>query len=320
MSTSLHILTGDSTRRGLEGSGVPGETLVWADVLYEGPVLSALGTAEFRRVRAEYLSGAGYGQLDDILDNMRRIDDRLARLDEYDEVVWWFEHDLFDQLLLVSHLARLSTDRAAFRRARLISVDRHLGMMSPSELAALYPSRQPLAEAQVALGVEVWQAFCAATPNALDALADRGPSPDLPYLAGALSRLLEEYPARTNGLSRSETQLLRAVAEGYGRLSDAFRAAQTMEGRVFMGDASFWRIARLLAEAKEPLLTLEADDGPHLPPGALPDAIATLTPLGWAVLQGHADHVAINGVDRWIGGVHLQGHGPLWRHGGTPVI
>src|SRR5688500_19319846 len=31
------------------------------------------------------------------------------------------------------------------------------------------------------------------------------------------------------------------------------------------------------------------------------------------VLAGEADHVALNGVDRWIGGVHLQGRDVRWR-------
>ena len=31
------------------------------------------------------------------------------------------------------------------------------------------------------------------------------------------------------------------------------------------------------------------------------------------MLDGGADHVALNGVDRWIGGVHLQGRAVPWR-------
>jgi hypothetical protein len=31
------------------------------------------------------------------------------------------------------------------------------------------------------------------------------------------------------------------------------------------------------------------------------------------VLAGHADHVTLNGIDRWIGGVHLHGRHARWR-------
>lgn len=37
-----------------------------------------------------------------------------------------------------------------------------------------------------------------------------------------------------------------------------------------------------------------------------------LTEAGGRVLAGEADHAALNGVDRWIGGVHLLGM-PAWR-------
>jgi hypothetical protein len=46
-----------------------------------------------------------------------------------------------------------------------------------------------------------------------------------------------------------------------------------------------------------------------------------LTSAGRQALDGSADHVALNGIDRWIGGVHLQGRAARWRwHEGTEVI
>jgi hypothetical protein len=38
-----------------------------------------------------------------------------------------------------------------------------------------------------------------------------------------------------------------------------------------------------------------------------------LTSAGARVLAGQADQLALNGIDRWIGGVHLQGHHVPWR-------
>jgi hypothetical protein len=34
---------------------------------------------------------------------------------------------------------------------------------------------------------------------------------------------------------------------------------------------------------------------------------------GTRVLAGEADQIALNGIDRWIGGVHLHGHHVAWR-------
>ena len=41
--------------------------------------------------------------------------------------------------------------------------------------------------------------------------------------------------------------------------------------------------------------------------------IVALTPAGRAVLNGKADRVRHSGIDRWLGGVHVHGRGPVWR-------
>ena len=38
-----------------------------------------------------------------------------------------------------------------------------------------------------------------------------------------------------------------------------------------------------------------------------------LTDTGRSVLAGQLDRVAICSIDRWLGGVHLQSGGQLWR-------
>jgi hypothetical protein len=305
----LHILNGDSTRLGLERSGVPGEFLAWTDVLYEGPVTADSGTDAFRRARAKYLASAGYGRHGEILKDLRHQDQPLDRSTEYDEIVLWFEHDLFDQLLLVRHLDWLSRHPAAASRVQLIQSDRYLGPMEADELAALYPGRLPVTPLQVASGTDAWRAVCADSPAALERLVTHGPQPELPHLHGALSRLLEEYPSTSCGLSRSERQILRALHEGCGTLATCFMATQQMEDRIFMGDASFLHIARGLASAAEPLIHF--DDMPDAP--AWRAAAVDLTGIGREVLAGDADHTRVNGIDRWIGGVHLQGKDVRWR-------
>jgi hypothetical protein len=42
----------------------------------------------------------------------------------------------------------------------------------------------------------------------------------------------------------------------------------------------------------------------------------SLTPDGRAVLDGRSDRVSLCGIDRWLGGVHLQGRAVPWRWDG----
>ena len=71
-----------------------------------------------------------------------------------------------------------------------------------------------------------------------------------------------------------------------------------------------------LVRAPTPLLSAEPADSPV-------DAttLLELTDPGARVLAGRAHHVQLNGIDRWIGGVHLVGRDVRWRFDeGTETI
>jgi hypothetical protein len=80
------------------------------------------------------------------------------------------------------------------------------------------------------------------------------------------------------------------------------------EARPFLADLFCFRILARLAGGRVPLVELD--------PPAGEVAAATrlrLTAAGGRVLRGEADHVALNGIDRWVGGVHLHGQEARWR-------
>jgi hypothetical protein len=65
---------------------------------------------------------------------------------------------------------------------------------------------------------------------------------------------------------------------------------------------------RELAASPLPLVRLEPGAG-----GSLRSLGISLTSTGREVLEGREDRVRIRGVDRWLGGVHLQGVEAAWR-------
>jgi hypothetical protein len=294
----LHVLNGDTTRMILERSGLPGTPLVWADVLHEGPAPAGLSRDAWRRMRADHHAASGAPA--DAVAAFLAADDHLERHADYGEVVFWFEHDLFDQLLLVRHLEWLSRlrDRSRFS---LICIDgfpghpgfKGLGELSTAELASLFPARQPITDAQVDLGARLWRAFGDADPRMLANLVLRGDTSVLPFAAGALRRHLEDFPSALNGLSRTECQILAVVRDGHATEEAAFRAAARLEERVYMGDFTFFQHMRRLTRGRAPLLRRDGT-GRY-----------ALTGAGRAVLAGEADYIVLNGIDRWMGGTHL---------------
>ena len=293
----LHITNGDSTRLGLEKSGLPGTFQPWRDVLHDGPVPTHLPAPAFRRIRSAFIASGGFAEAADIERGYEQEDAAVASWDTRDETVLWFEHDLYDQLLLIRLLSMLPPD--AGRKVSLVCTATYLGPLPPSAFPALFEHRQPVTPGQIALAARAWHAFGADTPLPLLEVMD-GDTSALPFLDGALRRHFEDYPD-TAGLSRSERQILNALETGEQTPDGLFRVCTAMEERIFMGDWTFEGILRGLASGPAPLIE-----------GGLPDAPVGVTPAGRDVLAGRADRIALNGIDRWMGGVHLTPARP-WR-------
>jgi hypothetical protein len=171
-------------------------------------------------------------------------------------------------------------------------------LLREDEFPALFEARRPITAEQIGIGTRAWEAFTAADPSGLVPLASAD-HPELPYLRAAIRRQLEEFPAVTNGLARSERQILQVLSEGLRTPEETFVEAARLEDDIFMGDSSFWTIVRRLVEGPRPLVAAHVQPRP----GQLPSGTLTLTADGAAVLANRADHVALNGIDRWLGGV-----------------
>ena len=298
----LHVTNGDSVS--LRESGVEGDVLVWADPLHEGPVPDAAGLDELTVVRAEYIAARFGLPAPDVLRQLRQRDARIRRWRDDNEIVLWFEHDLFDQLQLLQILDYFDCESDATGRVSLVQANDYLGPMTPEQLAALYPTRQLVLPDQFKFASDAWGAFRASDPTALAGFAVRA---ELPYVAPAFRRHLEEFPARSNGLGRTQRQILEvlAAADSDVRFHDAFVTFQRMEDPVFLGDSSFYAEVRALANCATPVLSVEAD-------------VAAITDAGRDVLTGARDFVDLNEIDRWLGGVHLTPDN-VWRWDGERV-
>ena len=192
-----------------------------------------------------------------------------------------------------------------------------LGELTPIELESLLPTRQPVSDAQYLVAARAWQAFRSADPRRIEDLLRLDTSP-LPFLAGALSRHLEEFPSTINGLSRTEQRLMDLAEPGPIDLWAVFSHLHDQETAFYIGDTSFWQVVQELTATSPPLLALEVTSSV---PGRLPQGIIALTETGRDVLHGLADRVGRCGLQRWLGGSHLEGFEAMWRwHGAEARI
>lgn len=290
----LFITNGDSAAGRIAASGLAGEILPWRDVLHEGPVPAGLPPEELADVRARFLAERGWSNLAEARQDFAIRDATLAGYGDHEEVVLFFEHDLYDQLQFIQVLDWFSGRDPGDTRYR-----------------------RETTEEQFALGSTAWEAFRSPDPTAVLGVIEAG-ARALPFLASALRRHLEQFPSTANGLSRSEEQALEAIAGGSNTPGEAFAAHQEREEPVFLSDAVFASYLKDLSEAREPLVLFEgvgAATGVSRDDPVREDLWnqeVLLTEKGREVLRGDEDRVRLIGIDRWLGGVHL-GDETLWR-------
>ncbi|NLF19610.1 MAG: DUF1835 domain-containing protein [Lentisphaerae bacterium] len=315
----LHVHTGDAAAAALTRSGIGGEQAVWTDVLMVGPLCADLASDAARRQRAEVLSASTGGAISPARcrHRLERQDESLRAWREHDEVVLWTDSCLYDQMILVRLLAWFEAVPEALPRLRLIGLDSHpavpvfhgLGQLSPAQLAALLPARVAVTAAQLRTGRRVWDALCQTTPHDIEALAADA-FPGLPFLGTALRRWLELYPAVENGLCRLQQEVLEALTSSPGPMAPPalFAAVSERERPAFFGDTMLWQMLNAMASCRHPLLHLDgAAPLPQWDTQGIGARRVTISATGRAVAMGLADAIRLNGIDRWLGGVHLDG-------------
>lgn len=236
----IHITNGDCAVAVL-AKAVSGTFLPWRDVLHEGPVQAGLSLEELSRSRAQFIADAGWATHDEVLKEFAARDAAFRRAREHDEIVLWFEHDLYDQLQLIQVLDGLSDLRGP--PVSLVCEAEYLGTMAAERAAELFAVRNPATRRHFHEARAAWAAFRSPNPRDIESVKPAA----LPFLAAALRRHLEEFPWTTDGLSRTERRILQALARGPLPLAELLR--EVAEEPAFLGDAVLaWHLRRLEEE------------------------------------------------------------------------
>ena len=266
----------------------------------------------------------------------------IARLLTAETITLWLAPGLPEQLLSIWFLGlaeRIGLDPA---KLRVVDVARgpsaHRGVFSVGELEPeriwAHPPGQPLSDTALAEIKEAWAAVTGPDPVRLQALLAAN-LVERPELHRALLTLPARFPDRRTGLGRWEEALLRSVAargpvvrdvldEVYGQAKDPDRPyLYDLVGRLHRMAAPRSRSPALTialpANPRVPYEIRVAPDGAEIvdPPF---DSEVRLTPLGEAVLAGRHNLVELNGIDEWVGGIHLDSAaGRVWYRSGDSL-
>ena len=315
----LHIHNGDSTAGTAKKADISGQHLAWREALVCGPAPGGLSEDEFRSIRARHLAGAYGVDLAKCEKELRAQEDALSRFPDHEEVVLWFEHDLFCQVQLIYLLDWFAQRELGNTKLSMICIGefpgiqdfRGLGQLNEEQLTLLFPQRREITPAQLRLGSEAWRAYSSSNPKEIESLLESNLG-ELPFLKSALARHLQRFPSVRNGLGRGENLALELVADGQHEFRSLFSEFGKREPEYGFGDAQVLFEMKRLANAGKPLLSM-SNGASAMDSAQVAKTSFQITERGQAVLRSDKDFTNMNGIDLWLGGVHLKGDEAAWR-------
>jgi hypothetical protein len=317
----LHIHNGESTAATLRHFGFPGDHYAFKEVLMCGPTPAGLSPDDWFSLRAKFLADEYELELQDARRDFHKQEQTLDSIPEQDEVVLWFEHDLFCQINLIYLLDRISPCPSDATRLSLICIGefpgiddfRGLGQLTGEQLASLFDSRHEISESESKTAARAWSAYCSSDPRAITNLLNKGTS-SMPFLQQALLLHLARFPSVRNGLGRIENRALELISHGAIDFKSLFPLFAKSEPVYGLGDSQFWSELKRLSDSGNPIINVSGfdDKSDAFDSNQFCQARLELTETGRAVLAGEQDFLELNRIDYWLGGVHLS-HESLWR-------
>ena len=155
----LHIHNGESSANTLKQSAIKGEQFAFRDALIAGPTPGGLTSEDWRRVRTQHLSDAYGVDSQECERDLLLQEKTLVSFPDHEEIVLWFEYDLFCQVNLIYLLDWFAQRSLGKTKLSLICIGefpgkanfRGLGELTADQLASLFDSRHEVTTAEMAL-------------------------------------------------------------------------------------------------------------------------------------------------------------------------
>jgi hypothetical protein len=210
----LHITNGSILTDFLNELNVEGEKLTWQEMLCEGPTIEMVYTEQFISLRQAFFDEFYDVDLD--LEQITSELNKLNNVNDYSEIVLWFEYDLFCHINMVAVIS-LIQQRKIDLPLYLVCSGRiegsknlkGLGELSSKELLEHYKNKVLLNHDDISLATTVWGIYCGIDHNLLKPFILKPSS--FKYLTNCLKAHLERFPELHDGLNILERNILKII-------------------------------------------------------------------------------------------------------------
>lgn len=218
-SNQLHITNGDSTTEILKTLRFKGTIITWREMLCEGKTITDVGSENFWKSRFNFLAEQYKITKQQFIDITLKEYRNLCNQKSQNEIILWFEYDLFCQINMIAVISWLKKHREGSRislvcSGDIIGFDKKLGLseLSTDQLMQHYEDRIHLTIDDVEYADYIWQLYCSDSPLQLQQQVKTSCNSHFKYLTQALTTHLKRFPTIKNGLNEIENEMLHQIA------------------------------------------------------------------------------------------------------------
>jgi hypothetical protein len=285
----LHVLNGDAALTLFRQCEVPGEVVICREMMCEGKVKNTNNLPTLFESRAKHLQfHYGIDKQTYYSNVVTELEKMVSFASSSDEIVLWFEYDLFSQvnLLFILHfIANSKIDKQI--PISIVDLPHHPGS---EDIPKAFDKRTRLQTDDLSLAADIWDAWCMDTPLLLETIS-KMPTGNLKHIPSAITAHLKRFPDAVTGLSIIEQYFLLQLALG--------------SYRWYVLYMFFWRDLEIYGFSNFQLdvLVHRMEDA-----GVIDEReqLLMITSLGREILEeqeNYLDYVSLE--HRWLGGVRL---------------
>ena len=248
MKTSiLHITNGDSTTNYLKKLNFQGDFITWREMLCEGKTSTDVGSEHFWKSRFDFLKQSYKVTKKQFIDLTLKEYRNLCNHKSQEEIVLWFEYDLFCQINMIAVISWLKR----YRKGRKISLvcsgevkgsNKLLGLaeLTEKQLKEQYQIKTELTIDDIEYADYVWQLYCSDNPIKLQNVYQYQQNTTFKYLIDSLLVHLQRFPSIGNGLNNVENSILDITANSTLNSQDELiRELLQQENQYGFGDLQY---------------------------------------------------------------------------------
>jgi hypothetical protein len=216
MEKQLHISIGDSLSKNISDLKLEGEMVVWREMLCEGPTTFQLGTQEFIALRTQFFTENYQISPRDYQEQFLSELEKLNDLHTYQEVILWFEFDLFshiNMLAAISHLMENKIDIPIYLVcSKKVEGEKEFIPLSQLPLKILqkhYDQKILLNQDDLEMANLMWQLYNGQNPQKLKNLIKI--ETNFEYLSSSIRAHIERFPNAVTGINTLEKNILKLI-------------------------------------------------------------------------------------------------------------